>query len=65
MPGPSIEMVTFVALVVVQLAVKFWKSPLWQSMLSGVVKLVMVGAGALGAGTYGLYWLVDRLRDRP
>jgi hypothetical protein len=19
----------------------------------------------LGAGTYGLYWLVDRLRDRP
>lgn len=20
---------------------------------------------ALGAGTYGLYWLVDRLRDRP
>jgi len=20
---------------------------------------------ALSAGTYGLYWLVDRLRDRP
>jgi len=20
---------------------------------------------ALGAGTYGLYWFVDRLRDRP
>jgi hypothetical protein len=38
-PGPSIEIETLVVLVVDQLAVNFWKSPLWQSMFSGVVKL--------------------------
>src|SRR4051794_10330707 len=49
MPGPSIEIVVLVALVVVQWAENVWKLPLWQSMFSGVVKLVIVGAGPFGA----------------
>lgn len=46
-PGPSIEIVTLTALVVDQLAVNIWEFPLWQSMFSGVVKLTIVGAGAV------------------
>src|SRR6478672_1704551 len=48
MPGPSMAMVVLVALVVVQLAENIGLSLLWQSMFSGVVKLVIVGAGPDG-----------------
>jgi hypothetical protein len=48
MPGPSIEIVVFTAFVVVQLALKFCELPLWQSMLSGVTKVVITGAGPEG-----------------
>ena len=47
MPGPSIEIVTLVAFVVVHEALNVCWLPLWQSMLSGVVKLVTSGAGAV------------------
>src|SRR3954452_18607913 len=50
MPGPSIAIVVFTAFVVVQLAENIGLSSLWQSMLSGVTKLVIWGAGAAGAG---------------
>jgi hypothetical protein len=43
-PGPSIEIVTLVALVVLHFAVNSWNAPLWQSMLSGVEKLLISGA---------------------
>src|SRR4051812_34737040 len=41
-------MVVFVALVVVQLAENIGLSLLWQSMFSGVVNAVIVGAGPAG-----------------
>ena len=48
MPGPSIEIVTFTAFVVVQLALNIWELPLWQSMLSGVTKVLITGGGPEG-----------------
>ena len=36
-----------------------------QTAETGMEWAVVLFSIALGAGTYGLYWLVDRLRGRP